>query len=90
LGEPFAVVVQTVGGGCVTKGDTEVTVEGMRATIMPYDIRALRAICPSDVAFLGHTAVIRFDGAGTAEVVVQGLRQPGDELVSVERTVVVR
>jgi hypothetical protein len=90
VGEPFTVVVQTVGGGCVSRGHAEVTVDGMRAAITPYDIRTLRAVCPSDIAFFEHTATVRFDAAGTAEVVVQGLRQPGDEPVSVRQTVIVR
>jgi hypothetical protein len=51
-------------------GVTEVRVEGMRATITPYDNRALRAVCPSDSASIEHTAMVRFDAAGTPEVVV--------------------
>jgi hypothetical protein len=80
----------TSGGGCVSRGHAEVTVDGMRAAVTPYDIRTLRAVCPSDIAFFEHTATVRFDAAGTAEVVVEGLRQPDDEPVSVRRTVIVR
>jgi hypothetical protein len=90
VGEPFTVSFHTYGGGCVSKGQTEVLLHGARATVTPYDVRALRAVCPSDIALLEHTALLRFETAGTAEVVVQGLRKPGNELVSIERTVVVR
>jgi hypothetical protein len=89
-GEAFAATVRTYGGGCTKKGDTKVEVDDLRATVTPYDFRVESNICTDILNAFQHTAMLRFQRAGTAEVVVRGRKQPGDEVVTVKRMVVVR
>lgn len=91
-GEAFTATVRTYGGGCTKKGDTKVEVNDLRATVTPYDVRveSNANVCTDILNAFQHTTTLRFEKAGTAEVVVRGRKQPGDEVVTVKRTVVVR
>jgi hypothetical protein len=89
-GEAFTVAVRTYGGGCMEKGDTEVEVRGLRATVTPYDIRVEADVCTAILKLFEHTATLHFEGAGTAEVVMRGRKEPEGEILTVGRTVVVR
>lgn len=89
-GETFTVRVRTYGGGCVSQGHTEAKVSGTQAMITPFDIRSDAEVCTQELRFFDHAAELRFEQPGTAEVVVRGVRKPGDEVITIERRVVVR
>lgn len=91
-GEPFTATVRTYGGGCTRKGDTEVDVDGLRANVIPFDIETVgdQVVCPAVLVRFQHSATITFEEPGTGDVIVQGRREPENELFTVERTVVVR
>lgn len=90
-GEEFTVSVSTYGNGCVEKGSTEYEVDGLDATITPYDIeiRGGTIACTDVLKELTHTATLQFAGAGIARVTVQGRQRPRGDPVTVERSVVV-
>lgn len=79
----------------MSKGETEIETEPLRAVTTPYDYDAGWNV-PPDVArtlelrIFEHEAVLRFDRVGTATVTVEGQRKPSREIVSVVRTVEVR
>lgn len=91
-GTDFQVAVVTYGGGCVSEGDTQVEVDGLRAVVTPHDIDVSGPgiFCTLELRQFRHTATLRFDRAGTATVVFRGRRVPEGDVVSVERTVRVR
>lgn len=94
-GEEFSVTVQTHGlDGCWRKGETEVEVDRsrMRASVTPYDVdaRSEGVACTAAIQEFTHTAVLRFDEAGTASVRVRGRSLPADGEIDVERAVTVR
>jgi hypothetical protein len=90
-GESFAVTVRTYGGGCTRKGETETEIDGLRATVTPYDIQTRADICTDILKQFTHTASLRFNETGTARVVVRGRgHTPDGALLTIERTVVVR
>lgn len=71
-GERFAVNFHTFGGGCVSRGRTELQIRALQADITPYDIHSNNDVCTSNVAFLDHTTWLHFDVVGTATVSVHG------------------
>lgn len=87
----FTVSIQSYGGGCTSQGDTDVQVEGLLATIRPFDLEPSdpEVICPAILRVFEHVATIQFDQPGTATVRVLGRREPGDEPLSIDRTVLV-
>ncbi len=89
-GQAFTATVRTYGNGCTKKGDTSVEVNDLSATVTPFDVRKKANFCTDILNAFQHTATLRFNKAGTAEVVVRGRKQPGDEVVTLKRTVVVR
>ena len=94
-GAAFPVRVTTYGGGCIRKGSVETDIEGLRAMVTPYNERIrsgwpVRIDCTDDLAFYTHTATLRFTRAGVATVVIQGLRKPEHDTITVTRTVVIR
>jgi len=92
------VKVITYGDGCLSKGETVVTVEGSVATITPYDYTASAGVCTQQLVSFSHTATVDFRGAkGAATIRVQGLDQSRASLdnqrgvpVTVERTITLR
>lgn len=79
-GQPFVVTVITYGGGCIQKGETKVEVEALRAEVRPYDYDILPTLsanetCTADLRYYEHTATLRFEETGTAEVVFSGRRR---------------
>ena len=92
--QDFTVKVTTYGGGCITKGTTEVKVEGRLALITPYDWVVTRLppnwACTLDLRLLEHTATLRFSEPGTAQIQIRGRKAPSDETVTVKRSVQVR
>jgi uncharacterized Zn-binding protein involved in type VI secretion len=90
-GTPFEVRVTTFGGGCVRQGDTEVQVDGLRATITPYDVTVTPegGACTMELRLYQHAAQVRFDAAGEARLVVRGYSRRLDREITAERTVIV-
>ena len=85
-GQAFTVTVITFGDGCYQPGDTEVTVDGNVAVIVPYDIRESGSCILLLVPF-EHQASIQFDTAGDAQVILRAVNGRG---FRVEFTEVVR
>lgn len=95
-GETFTVSVMTFVGGCLEPGNTETEINELEATIRPYDIDTTRPRypCTADIAFHPHTAELRFDASGEAQIRFVGLREGLEHPEGIEmtqtRTVVVR
>lgn len=88
-GEPFTVRAVTWGGGCTSRGDTEVRVSGRTADVRPFDVTRVGqdTFCVDILRSLTHDTTVRFDTPGTATVRVHGRREPGSHTVVVTRTV---
>lgn len=95
-GRVVTVRVTTYGNGCYSKGITKTAVDGLEATITPWD----RTVAPSSnvactdiLLSFTHEAELRFDAAGTARILVRGVDAgtasagKRGETVTVERTV---
>ena len=89
-GESFTVSVTTYGGGCVRKGRTAVSAEGLLATVTPYDVTAQQGVCATILLSFEHEAILQFDRAGVARVIVRGRQAPSGQVISEEHSVVVR
>ena len=92
-GAPFAVTVTTYGNGCVALGETRVTVSGLTVVVEPFDWVAQQppgAACPEQLILFSHLATVEIVERGTATLRVRGRREPGGELLEVERSIVVR
>ena len=88
-GEPFQVSVRTYGGGCISKGDTEVEIEGRNVDVVPYDIHDGESNCTDDLALFEHRVTVTIAEPGLAEVRIRGNEMPADTQVVVTRRVVV-
>jgi hypothetical protein len=89
-GERLAVNFYTFGGGCVSRGRTEISIRGLDATITPYDVHSGAGNCTDEIAFLDHTTWLRFELEGTATIRVYGRGEPGDHPVVREFEVIVQ
>lgn len=93
-GEGFTVKVRTYGGGCIGKGDTAVQVERRSAVVTPYDWEVVKLppnwACTMELRVYEHTATLRFEEAGTAEVTIRGRRKPSGEVLQIRKTLEVR
>lgn len=71
-GVPSEIVIWTHGGGCVTRGETEVDIAGRSALVIPYDYlgseEASCGILP--LLTFKHRAHVVFDDPGTAEITI--------------------
>jgi hypothetical protein len=73
-GRTVEVEVVTYGGGCHEAGETEVLVDGLTATISPYDYTAYPGTsCTRELRTFVHRATVQFAAAGAARVRVRGL-----------------
>jgi hypothetical protein len=92
-GTEFQVTVTTFGfSGCWTEDGTDVSTGAGQAVIRPYD-RITEGACTQMTVKLPRTVQLRFDQPGTATIVVQGVRDDGDDNpqpTQIQRTVVVR
>ncbi len=86
-GQAFTVTVITIGDGCYQPGDTQVTVDGNVAVIVPYDIVKGYNACISVAISLEHQASLQFNTTGDAQVIVRAVSLQGSPL---EFTEVVR
>lgn len=95
-GETFTVSVMTFVGGCLEPGKPETEANGPEATIRPYDIDTTKPEypCTADIASHPHTAELRFDMSGEAQIRFVGLREWPENPEGIEitqtRTVEVR
>ena len=93
-GEPFEVTVQSFGDGCVSFGETRVTMSRLRADIRPYDFEVTHAprnyACPDILTKLSHTVTLTFAERGRVLLWIHGRRRPDGSAVSVVRAVDVR
>jgi hypothetical protein len=89
-GTSFTIRVRTYGDGCTSKARTDVKVEGRRVTVEPMNTEIRGVACTQILLSIEHTATVTFDSPGPVQVVVRGRRQPGDDVVTFERTVQVR
>lgn len=86
-GDGFDVKITTFGGGCTVLGGVDFDVEGLSATLTPYDYNTATAAtsCSTELKRLEHTATFKFDEAGTATIAVKGLSE--DDSGAVETTI---
>lgn len=91
VGRDVLVKIITYGPGCYEKGETEAQVEGLNATVTPYDYAPQPgSSCTRDLVAFEHTTTLRFTTSGTATVVVHGLTaetDPYGEPVEFERSI---
>ena len=92
-GEAVEVTVVTYGDGCTRKGDTEVEISDLSAEVTPYDWEVTQlppdTACTLELRLYEHTATLRFDRAGTAQVIIRGREEPSGEVIAVEYPVAV-
>jgi hypothetical protein len=82
-GEPFDVLITTVGGGCIREGETEVVLDGDVPTVTAYDRYAVPRPgigCLGVEAWIEHTASVSFASPGDAVVVVRGRDGDTDQI----------
>jgi hypothetical protein len=81
------VRVTTYGGGCHSKGDTDVRVDQMTAVVTPFDyVPRGEVACTQQLVSFLHEATVSFARSGSARILVRGLDIRGDT-VTVERRV---
>lgn len=88
--EAITVTVRTYGGGCTSRGDTQVAVSGAVAELRPYDVTRTDGDCPDIMRQFVHEAEVTFDQPGTAQVRVHGRTAPGGATMVEIRTVTVQ
>jgi hypothetical protein len=91
-GTAFQVAINSYGGGCIGQGPTEVAVNGLTATVEPYQFELVdgNSTCTDDLRTYRHLAQVRFEQAGTGRIVFRGHSRLKGETITVERTVVVQ
>lgn len=87
-GQSFAITVSTFGNSCVSPAGADVVIDGLTATITPYDVVA-GGTCLDYLKPYPRALQLSFGQAGEAIIRVKGrsFYQPG--LVAVERSLVV-
>lgn len=92
-GEEFTVTVQTFGGGCTSKGATQVDTVGSVLRILPLDVstEGPEVVCPAVLRRFEHRADVAFEAAGERTVRIVGRRVAPDvdERIELDRTVTV-
>lgn len=91
-GAAFTAEVATFGSSsCTRAAGAEVTIQGMLAEIVPFDVQATGAqtVCTSDLRRFPRPVQLHFATVGNAVVRVRGVDLRGAP-VTLERTVVVR
>ncbi len=82
VGESFPVTIRTVGlNGCWSSAGEDVSVDGLTATIVPFDSTGQRedVACTMALTSLLHEVELSFGEAGEAVVRVEGRRVIGRE-----------
>ena len=84
------VRVTTYGGGCHSKGETEVVLRRREAVITPYDYTAPPGtICTLQLLSFSHETTIDFDSSGPVRIVIRGADHRHRRTITVERSVVI-
>jgi hypothetical protein len=93
-GVDLEVAVRTFGGGCISQGDTEVSISGRSAEVRPFDVFVTHLppnyACTSELRYYLHRATLRFAERGLATVRVRGRAHPGDRVIVVAKLVIVQ
>jgi hypothetical protein len=93
VGTPATVSIKTFGNSCASKGETETTVTGMSALVLPYDYHRGTNCLAIQISFW-HRANIVFERSGTATVTFVGVGRPdantAHRILTVERTITVK
>jgi hypothetical protein len=90
VNQPFAVLVRTYGNGCVSQGRTQLVLNGLQATVTPYDVHDGGDICPDILRMFDHEVTLTFEEAGVGVVTFRGRREPEDTMTTETRVVQVR
>lgn len=93
-GVGFTVTVWSYGGGCISRGDTQVELGTMQARILPSDHDVSLTfmgprVCTLELRLFEHSATVRFDQAGVASVAIRGVPKPSGEVITISRDVIV-
>ena len=86
-GVPFEVSVRTYGGGCHSRGTTDVDAIGLRVNVRPYDTHSGHNLCTLPLAMFDHVAVVTVHEPGNALISFYGAAEPGDSTVVFVREV---
>jgi hypothetical protein len=92
-GTAFTVAVNTYGNNCIGQGPSDVTLDGLTATVALYQFEVVdgNSTCTQEMRTYRNVAQLRFDQTGTGRILVRGRSQSaGGEIITVERTVVVQ
>lgn len=91
LGQSFSVTVSTFGDSCVHAAGADVTIDGLVATITPYDVVVVgNGVCLDYLKAYPRVVALSFGQAGAATIRVKGRSDSQPGLVTVERSLVVR
>ena len=89
---PANIEFITFAGGCIGKGETIATVEGLVAQVLAYQYiyhpKAGEA-CTADLRFDRNVASVRFDVSGTATIRIVGRKSPGGDQATLARAITV-
>ena len=89
LGQSFSVTVSTFGNSCVTADGADVAIDGLVATITPYDVVVAGVNCLDYSKAYPRVLHLIFGQAGAATIRVKGRSDSQPGLVTVERSLVV-
>jgi hypothetical protein len=91
-GQAFTVRVTTYGAGCTEPARMDVELDGLAADLQPLDYapRDESLPCTRQLRLHPHESVLLFAQPGTATVRIHGRRMPGDEAITLTRTVTVQ
>lgn len=91
-GVPATVQVVSYGGGCIREGFTDVVTEGMTVDVRPFDFHTTgeKVVCTAELALFRRDVQLRFDQPGTATIRIHGRRMPGEEPVTITRTLIIQ
>jgi hypothetical protein len=87
-GRAFTITVSTFGNSCVTPAGADVTIDGLIATITPYDVVG-GGICLDYLKPYPRALQLSFGQAGAATIRVKGVSVYQSGFVAVERSLVV-
>ncbi len=92
VGVPIEVHVTTYGGGCLGQDTTVTNVNGLRATVVPYQRAPVdpNVACTMELVLQRRLVRVTFQSAGLATLRVIGRDEPASRLFAVERRIEVR
>jgi hypothetical protein len=88
-GQSFTVTVSTFGNSCVTASGADVTIDGLVASITPYDVVVSGVTCLDYLKAYPRAVQLSFAQVGAATIRVKGRSDYQSGLVTVERSLVV-